>query len=64
MNIDLQELLQQKINIYESIIDEIKDIDFALIAQFEKEFIKIKNIDSKINDDPKLSLEKVMKIRL
>ena len=60
----MHELLDKKIKVYESIIDRIKDIDFELLSEFEKEFIKLQNIDDEINNDPQLSMEKVLKIRL
>ena len=64
MNPKMHELLDKKIKVYESIIDRIKDIDFELLSEFEKEFIKLQNIDDEINNDPQLSMEKVLKIRL
>ena len=64
MNPKLQELYEKKIKVYETIISEIKDIDFELIAEFEKEFKQLESIDRQINDDPKLSIEKLMKVKL
>jgi hypothetical protein len=64
MNPKLQELYEKKIKIYETMIKEIKDIDFELIMEFEKEFKQIENIDRQIQDDPKLSMEKLMKVKL
>lgn len=64
MNPKLQELYEKKIKIYESMIAEIKEIDFELLAEFEKEFKQLENIDRQINDDPKLSVEKLMKVKL
>lgn len=64
MNPKLQELYEKKIKVYETIITEIKEIDFMLVAEFEKEFKQIENIDRQINDDPKLSIEKLMKVKL
>lgn len=64
MNEKLQELYTAKIKIYDFIINEIKQIDFGLIAQFESEFKKIEDINRRINDDPELSKEQLLKIRL
>lgn len=64
MNEKLQELYESKIKIYEGIIMEIKEIDFGLIAEFESEFKKLDDIDRRINNDPELSKEQLMKIRL
>jgi len=64
MNPKLQELYERKIRIYESIIDEIKNIDFELLIDFEKEFKQLENINRQIAEDPKLSIEKLMKVKL
>ena len=64
MNEKLQELYEAKIKIYESIINEIKQIDFGLVAEFESEFKKIDDINRRINSDPELSKEQLLKIRL
>lgn len=64
MNNKLQELYESKIKVYEYIIDEIKDIDMELIAEFEKEFKKIDDIDRRIIMDPELSTEQLLKIKL
>lgn len=64
MNDKLQELYESKIKIYEYIISEIKEIDFALIAEFESEFRKIDDLNRKINDDPELYKQQLLKIRL
>lgn len=64
MNEKLQELYEAKIKIYESIITEIKQIDFGLIAEFETKFKKIDDINRRINNDPELSKEQLLKIRL
>lgn len=64
MNKKLQELYESKIKIYERIINEIKEIDFELIAEFEKEFRKLENIDKVIKTNPDLMKQKLLKIRL
>ena len=64
MNEKLQELYEAKIKIYESIIYEIKELDFALIAEFESEFKKLDDINRRIINDPELSKEQLLKIRL
>lgn len=64
MNPRLQELLESKIKVYEKIISEIKDVDYELIAEFYPEFEKLEKIDRTINDDPALTTERVMKIKL
>jgi len=64
LNPKMYELLEKKIKVYEIIINKIKDIDFELLSEFEKEFIKLQNIDNEISNDPELSMEKVLKIRL
>lgn len=64
MHPKLQELLEKKISVYESIINEIKITDFELLAEFEKEFRKIQNIDDEIHEDPEIALQKVLKIKL
>ncbi len=64
MNDKLQELYEAKIKIYESIISEIKEIDFALLAEFESEFKKLDDLNRKINSDPELYKQQLLKIRL
>ena len=64
MNLRLQELLESKIKIYEKIISEIKDLDYSLITEFYPEFERLEKIDRIINDDPALTTERVMKIKL
>lgn len=64
MNEKLQELYESKIKIYETIIAGIKSIDFEILVNFEKEFKNLNKIDKQINDDPKLSLERLMKAKL
>ncbi len=64
MNPKLQELLESKIKVYEKIISEIKDVDYTLIAEFYPEFEKLEKIDRSINEDPALTTERVMKIKL
>jgi len=64
LNPKYQELLEKKIRVYEKIINDMKTIDFELVAEFEKEFIKLQNIDEEINNDPETSIQKVLKIKL
>ncbi len=64
MNDKLQELYEAKIKIYEYIISEIKGIDFALLAEFESEFRKIDDLNRKINSDPELYKQQLLKIKL
>ena len=64
MNPKLQELLESKIKVYEKIISDIKDIDYELIADFYSDFEKLEKLDRVINDDPALTVERVMKIKL
>lgn len=64
MNDKLQELYEAKIKIYESIISEIKEIDFALLTEFESEFKKLDDLNRKINSDPELYKQQLLKIRL
>lgn len=64
MNKKLQELYESKIKIYEQIINEIKEIDFELIVEFEKEFKKIDSINKKIATEPDLFRQQLLKIKL
>lgn len=64
MNPKMQELLERKIKVYESIISGIKDIDYSILSEFYSEFEKIENIDRRIKEDPSLFVERVMKIKL
>jgi len=64
MNKKLQELYESKIKIYEKIINEIKEIDFELIAEFEIEFKKIDNINKTIATEPELFKQQLLKIKL
>lgn len=64
INEKLQELYEAKIKIYEKIIKEIKEIDFELVVEFEKEFKKLEDIDRRINSDPEMSTQKLLKIKL
>lgn len=64
MNDKLQELYEAKIKIYEGIISEIKEIDFALLAEFESEFKKLDDLNRKINSDPELYKQQLLKIKL
>ena len=64
MNNQLQDLLEQKIRIYEKIISGIKEIDFELITEFEGEFQKIEKIDRRINSDNNMSVNKLMVFKL
>jgi hypothetical protein len=64
MNPKLQELLEDKIKIYETIINGIKEIDYSTLSNFYSEFEMIEKIDIKIKEDPQMTTERVMKIRL
>lgn len=64
MNKRLQELYEAKIKVYESIINEIKTIDFEILMEFEKEFTKLEDIDRRIKTDPELVTQQLMKIKL
>lgn len=61
MNPKLQELLESKIKVYEKIIAGIKDVDYQLVVEFYSEFEQIEKIDRVINDDPTITIERVMK---
>jgi hypothetical protein len=64
MNCKLQELLENKIKIYEQIIYKIKNTDSALISTFYLEFEKLEKIDRNIKEDPIIATERIMKIKL
>ena len=64
MNEKLQELYEAKIRIYESIISKIKDIDFEILVDFEIEFKKLEELNRRITDDPELSKQQLLKMRL
>ena len=64
MNCKLQELLENKIKIYEQIIYKIKNTDSALISTFYLEFEKLEKIDRSIKEDPIIATERIMKIKL
>lgn len=65
MKKDLQTLYEEKIKIYEQILNEIKDIDMELIIEFENEFNKIDVLNDKINAlKPEILKEKIMTMQL
>jgi len=57
----LIELLQEKSDIYESIIHKIKERNFNLLILFEDEFKKIDEINKKIEHD---NISEILNIRL
>ena len=65
MKKDLQTLYEEKIKIYERILNEIKVIDMELIIEFENEFNKIDELSDKINAlKPDILKEKIMTMQL
>lgn len=65
MKKDLQTLYEEKIKIYEQILNEIKVIDMELIIEFENEFNKIDELNNKINGlKPDILKEKIMTMQL
>ena len=64
MNPKLQEILESKIKVYETIINGIKEIDYSVLSEFYSEFDKLEKLDRKIKEDPQMATERVMKIKL
>jgi len=57
----LIELLQEKNDIYETIIYKIKEKNFNLLIPFESEFKKIDEINEKLDYD---NMSRILNIRL